>query len=180
MDGRAVAHLISTRTVIRQQSQPREPRLRVAADVIVGIPARAIALRHICGEEDAVYRVVVAGIVVVQPGERVVVLPGKALVRPHRSLIVALGTVGTVDLVTEEGGAARGVAESGKDAAQGVGEEDTGAQRRGRAGQFADEAASQAVVVGVALQGAGAIVAVCFQAEGVGGDGGGSAGDGAT
>jgi hypothetical protein len=30
------------------------------------------------------------------------------------------------------------------------------------------------------LQGAGAIVAVCFQAEGVGGDGGGSAGDGAT
>jgi hypothetical protein len=68
--------------------------------------------------------------------------------------VVAPGVVGIVDLVTEKGGAVRGVAEGGEHAAQGVGEEETGSQGRGRTGEFADETASQAVVVGVVLQGA--------------------------
>lgn len=108
-----------------------------------------IALFLIRRQEHPSHRVVVSGDVVIQPGDRVIVLPRVAFVGVHAAGLIALVAVGAVELVAEHGGAACRVAEGGQDAAEGVGHEKGG--RRRAAAQFAEEMACQAVVVRAAL-----------------------------
>jgi hypothetical protein len=106
--------------------------LRVAADVGIGIHPAIVAFYRIRREEDAGDGVIVAGVVVVQAGDRVVVLAGVAFVGIGAGCACreARGAVGRVELRTEERGAAAHAVEDRHHAAQVVGEEVVG---RGRA-----------------------------------------------
>src|SRR5206468_6960894 len=53
--------------------------LRVATHISVGISARPVPLHNIRREEHACYLVIIARPIVIQPGQTIGVLPGKAL-----------------------------------------------------------------------------------------------------
>lgn len=113
-------------------------RLRVVADVAVGVHPRRVAERFIRGEEDARDRVIVARDVVVQARGGIVILAGKALVGvlAHAGAVVReRRAVGREDLVTQQRRAAFGVADDGQYAAQRIGQEDI----RAASLHFADE-----------------------------------------
>src|SRR6266566_680976 len=69
------------------------------------VEACPIALNHIGREEAPHHGIVIAGIIVVQPGDAIVILPGEAFGGAHAALLVARGAIGTVHLVALHRGA---------------------------------------------------------------------------
>ena len=91
--------------------------LRVARHVGVGIHPRRVALHAVGGEEDAGERIVVAGVVVVQPAEAVGVLAGVAFAGAQVALLVLALAIRLVALVAQHPRAAGSSAEAGHHAA---------------------------------------------------------------
>ncbi len=89
------------------------PRLRVATHVGIRVHARAVARQRIGGEKHACHRVIVPGSIVIQLGQRVVILAGEAPGRVERTCRVACVAIRTVELVALERGAVGGVGEAG-------------------------------------------------------------------
>ena len=89
------------------------------------IPIRIHPLHRICRQEHSCYRVIITGIVVVQP-RRIGVVTRKALVGSHAATLVVLAAIGAIDLVAQERGVVISIGEGGQDTAQRVGEDDVG------------------------------------------------------
>jgi hypothetical protein len=117
------------------------------------------------------HRVIVACIIVIQSGERVIVLAGEAFGGAQRPLLVALPAIGTIHLVAFDGCAACRIALVGYDTAQQIGLVERGASPI----RFAQQMPGQRVVVGVALVAACAGVAVLLAPEGIDRQAGGAA-----
>ncbi len=143
--------------------------LRIARDIAIRVHPLQIALHRIRREEHPHHWIIIPGVVVVEPGQRIIVLPGEAFGGSHTALLVALAAIGTVDLASENDRTACRVAERFQHTTKCIGQEDVGF--RGRAGQFAEEATSKAVVVGATLQGVPApVVGMFLAAKGVAGE----------
>jgi len=137
--------------------------LRVAPHIGIRVHPCHVPLHCIGRQEHAHHRVVVACIVVIQSGERVIVLTREAFGRAVRPLVVALLAIGSIHLVAFDGRAACRVAQVRHDAAQQVGLVERGTPPI----RFAHQMPGQRVVVGVALVAACAGVAVLLAPEGI-------------
>ncbi len=144
--------------------------LRIPIHIPIRIHPLRITLRCICRKEHSHSRVIVSRIIVIQPGERIIILPRKRFGRVNCSGQIARcasDAVGAEELVAFDGGAVSDVAEGGDDAAQHVGqvEDSVGAIER------ADQSPAEEVVVQVACADSRAGVGMFFQPEGVGRNG---------
>ncbi len=139
-------------------------RLRVPPDIGIGVHPLHVALHCIRRQEHADRRIVVAGVEVVQLGERVIVLAGIALGRGDRALAVGTVAIRPVDLIAQHRRAVRRVADTGDHTAQQIGEQEFGATI-----EFADQVPCQAVVVFVVVADATAVIHVILHAKGIDG-----------
>ncbi len=135
--------------------------LGIIAHVVVGIHAILVALHFVSREEDAHQRVIVARSIVVQLGQRVVVLPGIAFGGSHRPLAVSIVAKGAVDLVAPNRGTVGRVADGTDHAAQRVGEQEIGAI----VVENSDLVSGQRVIGLAVERGAASIVDVILQAK---------------
>src|SRR5579883_148324 len=92
-------------------------RLRVAGHVGVGIHPRRVALYAVGREEDTGNRIVVTGVIVVQPAQAVGLLAGVAFAGAQVALLVLALAIRLVALVAQHPRAASGSAEAGHHAA---------------------------------------------------------------
>ena len=139
---------------------------RIATDIGVGIHALRVTLHTVRAEKAAHHRVIVARIVVIQPADGVLVLPGEALEGPHAALLVYLRAIGVIDTVALHGGTAWRVAEVCQHTAQQVRQEE-GGRLAARARLLTNQTATHAVVgrgVGVRAR---RVVLVLLQPKGV-------------
>ncbi len=139
--------------------------LRVATDIGIGAHPLQVPLLGIRRQEHADKGVIVARVVVIQLGERVIVLAGIALGCGDRALAIGTVAIGPVDLIAQHRRAAHRVADAGDHAAQQIGEQEFGLA----AIEVADQVPCQAVVVFVAVAGATAVIDVILHAKGVDG-----------
>src|SRR5205085_4923673 len=114
------------------------------------------------------YRVIIARIIVIQPGQVVVILPGEAFSSVDGALVIARVAIGSEDLVAFERGPVGRIGEAGENTAQRIGH----VEDRAVGVQRAEESPTQGVVVGITLVGTRATVEVLLQAEGIHGHGG--------
>ena len=149
---------------LRYGHRPRwiTPRLRIATHIGIGILTRAIALHHIRRQEHPRHRVIVTRPIVVQSGQAVVVLPGKAFGGVDRPFGVTALAIRPEDLVAFDGSSPGHVIEAGQHATQAVRE----VEDRAIAVQCADQPTCQRVVIRIPLVGAGAAVLVFLQPKG--------------
>ena len=101
-------------------------RLRIPTHIPVRVLARSVPLFDIRREEHSCHLIIITGIVVIQPGQAVVVLPGEAFGGVDGTLKITRVAVGTIHLVAFDGGAACHVVETGQHAAQRIGQVEGG------------------------------------------------------
>src|SRR6266705_5020309 len=88
--------------------------LRVATHIGIGIHPLHVPLLRICRQEHAYLWVIVARVIVVQPRQTIVVLPGEALGRVDAAFEVAGGAIWPEYLVPFDRSATGYIAEAGK------------------------------------------------------------------
>src|SRR5579871_390769 len=94
------------------QTRRVAPRLRIATHVGIRVHPLHIPLYRIRRQEHAHYRVIVPGVVVIQPRQRIVVLAGEAFGRVERTGGITRVAIGSVELVARERGAVGRVGEA--------------------------------------------------------------------
>ncbi len=112
-------------------------------------------------------RVIIARMVIIQSRDRVVVLAGEAFVGSHIAGLIALPSIGRVELGPQHGGRSCRVAVGRQDTAQRIGHEDVGGLGIRWAGEFGEQLTSQSVIVRAARKIATAVIGIVFQPEGI-------------
>ena len=97
--------------------------LWIALDIPRRVHPSRIALHRVRRQEHARHRVIIPRVVVVQP-RCIGILARKALVRPHAAALILLGAIGMIGLIAQQRSRVSDVAERGKNAPQGVGQEE--------------------------------------------------------